>query len=248
MLVGVLDMLPPDVRRTRVMPLLREHMQPFELDLVMQRCIARLFGQLLLLVRSEMEPDDYQMFYGCYKHMASKPDVELRRACAGSLGSLLKAATLTQANALGQHFSDTLASLAGDSDEGVRLAVAGQFHEVARYSGRDQCGPLLGRPLVRLLRDESPKVQAAVLPMLTVTLQQFVGGPESTAEPKRDPHLEDVVKALVDLEASAQRNWRLQVRAGGPGVMGDVRGGAGAAQLAAAGQAVLLLPAPQAQP
>ena len=54
-------------------------------------------------------------------------------------------------------------------------------------------------------------MQAAVLPQLNVTLSHFAAdeGPVN----RKDAALDEVLKALVELEASSNRNWRLQVRA-----------------------------------
>lgn len=49
-LTSLLDLLPPEVRKGQVMPILRNHMQPLELDGAMQRCLARVFGQLVTVV------------------------------------------------------------------------------------------------------------------------------------------------------------------------------------------------------
>ena len=49
-LVSLLELIPADARRTRVMPVLRDHMQPFDLQPPMQICVARHFGALLNLV------------------------------------------------------------------------------------------------------------------------------------------------------------------------------------------------------
>jgi len=53
----------------------------------------------------------------------------------------------------------------------VRLGIASQLHDTARFISKDRCCGLLTRPLVALLCDESSAVQAAVLPMLNTTLQ-----------------------------------------------------------------------------
>jgi len=207
-LVSLLDMVPPDVRRAKVMPVLRDHMQPFELDIAMQRCIARNFGIMLTVVKGEMEQDDVQVFYGCFKHLASKTDAELRRACAGSFAAVVKAAAALHPNAFPAHFSDSFQSLATDFDEEVRVSIAAAIHEVARWAGKEHCGNLLTRPLTRLLRDESARVQAAVLPNINATLAFFVSGEDS----RRDAHLDEIVRALLDVEAHSARNWRLQAQ------------------------------------
>jgi hypothetical protein len=56
----------------------------------------------------------------------------------------------------------------------VRLSIATQLHDIARFITKERCGAVLTRPLVSLLRDDSSTVQATVLPMLNVTLH--VGG------------------------------------------------------------------------
>lgn len=49
-LMSLLDMVPVDVRKARVLPILRQHMQPFDMDIAVQRTIARAFGQMLYVV------------------------------------------------------------------------------------------------------------------------------------------------------------------------------------------------------
>jgi hypothetical protein len=90
----------------------------------------------------------------------------------------------------------------------VRLAAASQLHEVARFSGKDYCCQLITRPLVQLLRDESNKVQGAVLPHFAITLSHFAADSSS----QKQSALDEIVRALMDLEANSARNWRLQVK------------------------------------
>lgn len=49
-LTTILDLVPPEVRKGQVMPIIRNHMQPLELDIAMQRCLAKMFGQLVTVV------------------------------------------------------------------------------------------------------------------------------------------------------------------------------------------------------
>lgn len=51
------------------------------------------------------------------------------------------------------------------------------------------------------------QVQAALLPMLTITLQYFA----ADESPQHSASLDDIVRALLDLEANSVRNWRLRV-------------------------------------
>lgn len=203
-LAGVLDILPPEVRKGQVMPILRNHMQPLELDIVVQRAVARVFGQVVTQVKADFEHDDSLTFFGCFKHLAAKSDVELRRTCAGQLPAVLKAASALSANAF-QQWQDTVNALACDSDAEVRRALAGVIHELARIAGKD-CPTLLSRSLCRLLRDESQAVQAAVLPNLTATLQHW----QIKDEARREAAMAEVARALVDMEAGIKRSWRMQ--------------------------------------
>lgn len=49
--VGMLEHMPSDALKAVAMPLVRKHMQPLELDIAMQRCIASLFGGIIAGVR-----------------------------------------------------------------------------------------------------------------------------------------------------------------------------------------------------
>lgn len=66
-----------------------------------------------------------QLFYGCFKHLASKSDVELRRACGAAFSEVLRAAAALHPAAFVQHFADTFTSLAGDLDEEVGCSQVG---------------------------------------------------------------------------------------------------------------------------
>ncbi|KAG2445689.1 hypothetical protein HXX76_000297 [Chlamydomonas incerta] len=204
-LTSILDLVPSEVRKGQVMPIMRNHMQPLELDIAMQRCVARVFGPLVTVVKVDFEHDDSVLFFSCYKHLATKADTELRKLCASQLPAVLRAATALTAAAFSQQFQDTLNNLATDQDVEVRKTLAALFHEVARVVGKD-CPQLLTRPLCRLLRDEAPAVQAVLLPNLTASLAHW----SIRDEARRDAAMGELAKALLELEGGAKRNWRLQ--------------------------------------
>jgi hypothetical protein len=56
------------------------------------------------------------LFYSCFRHLAARPDAELRRAAAAALLPLM-AAPLPGATAV--YFQDTFVDMAGDGDEQV---------------------------------------------------------------------------------------------------------------------------------
>ena len=207
-LVALWDLLPTEVRRQRVMPVVRGHMQPFGINVEMQRCVASIFGQLLGLVKPESAPEDAPLFNGCFRHMAAQNDVELRKACASQLPIVARQGFGSYQG----HFHDLATHLLSDTNEGVRMAIAEQFHELVKAAGKD-AGTLLVRPLTRLLRDESRKVRATVLQELGVTLRTISSASASSAStPLPDSITSDLCHALVELEAAADssKTWRLQ--------------------------------------
>lgn len=159
-------------------------------------------------VKGEFEYDDPPLFFGCYRHLSAKSDVELRRLCAGQMPEVLRAASSLHAGAFSQQFSSTYYNLATDADPEVRTLIARQFTEVAHIVGRE-CPALLTRSLTSLLRDESPAVQIALLPNLPVALQQWSLG-SGGDDAHREAAVADVASALLFLESQTARNWRMQ--------------------------------------
>ena len=80
---------------------------------------------------------DQPLFYGCFRHLAARSDLELRQACASQLAAVVRAASALSASAYQSHFHDTVTLLAGDDADGVRASVAEQLHELARLAGKD---------------------------------------------------------------------------------------------------------------
>ncbi len=72
--------------------------------------------------------------------------------------------------------------------------------------GKD-CPAALTRPLCRLLRDEAPAVQQALLPNLAACLGFWA---QREADARRDGSSGELAKALLELEAGTKRNWRMQ--------------------------------------
>jgi serine/threonine-protein phosphatase 4 regulatory subunit 4 len=56
-LVPLAETLPPPVVRSGIVPLVRKHMQPLELELPVQRALAALFGQLVGVVSAAKGPE-----------------------------------------------------------------------------------------------------------------------------------------------------------------------------------------------
>lgn len=82
-------------------------------------------------MRNELEPSDASLLYGCFRHLAARGDVELRRLCAAQLPVLMKA-PLAGTSSLYLH--DTWQDLATDHDDQVRrcLVLAGQEEGCAK--------------------------------------------------------------------------------------------------------------------
>lgn len=68
-------------------------------------------------MRDCLGPGDCALFYSCFRHLAARPDPELRRACAAQLLPLMRAPLPGATHA---YFHDTWADMATDHDEQVR--------------------------------------------------------------------------------------------------------------------------------
>jgi hypothetical protein len=82
-------------------------------------------------VRDQLAAGDAALFYSCFRHLAARPDAELRRACAAQLVPLMRAPL---PGAAGSYFHDTWADMALDHDEqasvigvtGLRTCISDQ--------------------------------------------------------------------------------------------------------------------------
>lgn len=83
-------------------------------------------------VRTDLCAADAPPFYACFRHLAAHPDVRLRVSCASVLHGLM---SLQLPGAGPEYFSDTLADLAADGDESVRVALAGGLGQVRTHGG-----------------------------------------------------------------------------------------------------------------
>ncbi|WIA29762.1 hypothetical protein OEZ86_012236 [Tetradesmus obliquus] len=202
-LVALCQLLPGDAQVAHMLPLVRRHMQPLELALPLQRALAAAFPDLLAAVRNDLEPSDAGLLYGCFRHLAARADVELRRLCASRLPALM-ASPLPGSSA--SYLHDTWTDLALDHDMQVRVAIASQLHLVAATVAPAEASRLLLRPLVALLRDGCPAVRQALLPGLGQTLQVLSGADVM----HKDAVASDVHQALVALAGSIASNWRCQ--------------------------------------
>ncbi|KAK9819789.1 hypothetical protein WJX72_002412 [[Myrmecia] bisecta] len=204
-LLAVMEGLPADLRKAKVLPFLRQQCQSLDLDVDMQRCLARLFGPIITKVVAEVDNDqEVGIFLGCYRTLASRPDVHCRLLCATSFATVLKAATPRR---YATHLHDTLIQLVSDADESIRVAIASQFHEVARMLGKERCQQYSKRPFLNLLHDDSSAVRAAVTKMLPVTLDQFQTGNEE----QRTRTFAEILPEILAVEANCGRDWRLQL-------------------------------------
>ncbi|GAX76223.1 hypothetical protein CEUSTIGMA_g3667.t1 [Chlamydomonas eustigma] len=214
----LLEKVNPDARKTKVLPVLRDHMHPFDLDTDMQSCIGSLFGTILMAVKNEMQIEDCPLFYGCFRHLAARSNDDLRVDCALQFSSSAKAANLAAASlglpsspsAYQIHFHDALLSMVSDSCAHVRLAVSEQLHEIMRLVPAKDVPTLFLRPLVKLIGDDSMAVPAALLPNLVTILTLLNAG--IADEVLKEVVMADVAKALVGLDAActSTNTWRPQ--------------------------------------
>lgn len=233
-LASVLELLPPDLRRSRALPLLLAQCRDLDHSAEVHRSLAAAFGRLMARLVPDMEGDaDVSACLACYRSLAWRHDGATRLACAASFTAVLRAGT---ARRYGSHLHDTLLRLAADGDPGVRLAVAAALPDVAVALGKDRCCQYLRQPVAALLQDERREVQAALLGRLPEVLEQFVGplpalaaaaarpgavaspaalalaaAATTAAEEQRGKTCGPFIEPLLRLEAASGYCWRLQL-------------------------------------
>ncbi|GBF98978.1 hypothetical protein Rsub_11564 [Raphidocelis subcapitata] len=194
----------PELRRAALLPLVRRHMQPLELEPPVQRALAGLFPALMEAVHAELAPGDVALFYGCFRHLAARPDAALRRAAAGALPRLM-AAPLPGATAA--YLADTWADLAADCDDEVRARIAASMPQLPALLGPTEAGRLLRRPLAAALGGGAGPVRDAALAGLADVMGALFG----MEEPQREALGADLHCALVTMRAGLGCNWRAQL-------------------------------------
>ena len=187
-----------------LLPLARAQMQPLGLDAAVQRRLAALFPALLGALRGCLGPGDAALFYSCFRHLAARPDAELRLACAGALPALMRA-PLPGMHAA--YFHDTWADLVADGDARVRASAAAAAAQVARAAPPAEAARLLRRPLAAALGDECGAVRRAALACLPAALAALAGAEEA----QRDALGAEVHSALLRLRGGLGCDWRAQL-------------------------------------
>lgn len=213
-LSAVLQLVPPDLRRSRLLPLLLRQCRDTDHHAEVQRALAAGFGSLMGRLVADMEGDaDVTACLGCYRGLAWRHDHATRLACAAAFPSVLRAGT---ARRYGSHLHDVLLRLAGDAGAEVRLAVASALPEVAAALGRERCCQMLRQPVAALLQDERPEVAAALLSRLLEVFAHFnpsgaTAATAAAAEEQRVKVFAPFVEPLLRAEAASGAAWRLQL-------------------------------------
>ena len=213
-LPACLDLLPPELRRARALPLLLRQCRDTDSHAEVQRALAAGFGALLPRLVADMEGDaDVAACLGCYRGLAWRHDHATRLACAAAFPAVLRAGT---ARRYASHLHDALTRLAGDAAPEVRLAMAAALPDVAAALGRERCCQYLRQPTAALLQDERPEVAAALLGRLPELLSHFnptgaTAASAAAAEEQRAKVFAPFVEPLLRAEAGSGAAWRLQL-------------------------------------
>ncbi|GMH39898.1 hypothetical protein BSKO_07802 [Bryopsis sp. KO-2023] len=240
-LLDLVETLPTQTIKESVMPVLRLYMQPLDLEPEMQRCIAKIFGPMVVKIAPCFESEtDSGLFFGCYRFLASRSEAQLRQDCARNFPGILKMAS---PKLYAAHFHDTFAQLAVDADDEVRRIIAAQFHEVGLGSFRfrfendrdgvaafltpvmnfvchhkitrmlepDVCLQFLRPPLETLLKDTFPPVRAEIMKMLSTVLSRM----HTSDQEQRHRALQSLVHPLVELSKLVGRDWRQDLNLAG---------------------------------
>lgn len=233
-LAAAVELLPPDLRRSRALQLLLAQCKELDHHAEVHRSLAAAFGPLMSHLVPDMEGDaNVNACLACFRGLAWRHDPATRLACAASLPAMLRAGT---ARRYGSHLHDTLLRLASDGDPEVRLAMAAALPDVAAALGKDRCCQYLRQPVAALLQDERQAVQATLLGRLPEVLEQFVGplpvlaaaavrpgaatspaalalaaAATTAAEEQRGKTCAPFIEPLLRLEAASGYSWRLQL-------------------------------------
>ena len=222
-LAAVLELLPPELRRGRALPLLLHQCRETDHHAEVHRALTAGFGALMCRLVPDMEGDaEVSACLACYRSLAWRHDHATRLACATGFAAVLRAASPRR---YASHLHDTLLRLGADADWEVRRAVAAALPDVAAALGRDRCCQYLRQPVAALLQDEQQEVQAELLGRLAELLAQFApprinvapasaaaaAAAAAAAEEQRGKAFGAFVEPLLRLGAPAGRAWRLQL-------------------------------------
>mmetsp|Transcript_38549 Transcript_38549/g.46602 ORF Transcript_38549/g.46602 Transcript_38549/m.46602 type:complete len:770 (+) Transcript_38549:354-2663(+) len=200
-IINMFDIIPADIRKDKMFGIIKEYCTAQ--DEVTLQCIARLFGPLMTKVAPEVEKeDDWAIFLQSYKGLAGNSDAKLRELAAFNFPAVLKAMGPRK---YAMHLHASYMQLCNDTNEDVRACIACSFHEVSKMLGKERGMTYLKDAFLSLLQDQSQEVQNKILGNLATMLGMFA----VTNEQDRISAYAEVLPAVLHVEASMGRNWRM---------------------------------------
>ena len=204
-LIGMLDLIPKEARKERVLPIL--HALSADTSETASNILVGVFGRILQRVTCDLEgDDDYAPFYEAYRRLAGpEQSPTLRARAAEQFPAVLKA---VGARRYALHLHNTYASLCADPGASVRTVAARAFAEISTLLGKERVHTYLLPVFLQLLGDDCVDVQLEMLRLLDTTLPMFNVSNEET----RKKAYAEIFPAFLAAEAKVGLNWRLQAQ------------------------------------
>lgn len=168
-MVSLLDFFTAKVRRSKIIPLLRNYYTSPPKGMLYPLC--QVYGDVMMKINDDIDADvaTHKVFATFYRSLPSHDDVEVRRLCAFNFPALMTIAGRIK-------YSDTmhpiLTILLRDDNDGVRRSLASSYHHIAIMLG-PRALKILRDSFLTLLRDRSQSVQDALVTNLAAILNVF---------------------------------------------------------------------------
>ncbi|KAH7280006.1 hypothetical protein KP509_37G047500 [Ceratopteris richardii] len=199
-LIDMLDFLPSDVKRLKILPILRLACNQDDAKMLLPIC--RIFGELMLKMAPDLSEEEIQLFVDSYKSLCRHPSEEL---CAYNFPAILKAIG-PRKYVMTLHL--TYQQLVQDPSSQTRCSISSSFHEVSKLLGKERTATYLKESFLFLLTNSSRDVQQK----LTRHLQHIIGQFAVSNEEMRVSIYTSILPYLLQAEkdVTSSNLWRLQ--------------------------------------
>lgn len=202
-LVEMLDFLPSDVKRLKILPILR--LVCGQKDAKMLLPLSQLFGELMFKMAPDLSEEDIQLFVDSYKSLSRHSSEEVRQLCSHNFPAVLKSIGARK-YAMTLHL--TYQQLVQDPSSRVRCSISASFHEVSKILGKERAATYLKEAFLFLLTDKSREVQKKLIAILQYVIGQF----SVVNEQQRMAIYASILPHLLQAEkdVTSFNLWRLQ--------------------------------------
>ncbi|MCO5597699.1 hypothetical protein L7F22_051780 [Adiantum nelumboides] len=202
-LIDMLDLLPSDVKRLKILPILRLVCNQDDAKMLLP--LSQIFGELMLKMAPDLSEEDVQLFVDSYKSLCRHSSEEVRQLCAQNFPAVLKSIG-PRKYAMTLHL--TYQQLVQDPFPRTRCSISASFHEVTKALGKERTATYLKEAFLFLLTDNSREVQQKLI----ATLQLIIGQFAVSNEEQRISIYTSILPHLLQAEkdVASFNLWRLQ--------------------------------------